>query len=161
MLPTDNFIINASPTSCSQGQRSLSRSNMLFLLRLQSKQLQDFSMHFYLWQVLLSGLLECCLLCTPTTIECRLDKMCLPGLLLSGGMYSENQLAGSSFRRWRMCPRDLNLQFWTWWKRFCIGHEIYIMVLRMWSFCFYVEHNPAAGSHKCVDFTFPVMRAVA
>ena len=33
----------------------------------------------------------------------------------------------------------------------------YIMVFRSWFF-FYVAHNPVAGSHKGVDFTYQFMR---
>ena len=187
-------------------------------------------MHFDLWQ---ADLLLCCLLCTPTNVECRLNKMymdvrvscchvvgyrvhiyCQALLLGDGGCAQGTSTQWRSQYRGKEraeCPwqqknyqknwknqEKINKKRKNWeekaktgkilslcplWqkglatllpqlvilntmdKRLGVGPVgygigLYIIYHGVWDmiFLFYVEHNPVAGSHKGVDFTFHVMR---
>ena len=134
---------------------------IIIILRLWSRRLQDFSMHFDLWQAWLSDLLVYCLLHTPKTVECRLSKMCV-GILVSSchevgcrvHIYWQALLLGDGG-----CAQETSTgnfengqeaRCWSW----------NISCTRNMIFSFYINLSiiPVAGSRKGIDFTFHVMR---
>ena len=75
------IVHDISKVLCQTWQSTAQNIPVVIIIWLWSKRLQNFSMHFDLWQAWLSDLLVWCLLHATTNVECRLDKICLDVLV--------------------------------------------------------------------------------